>query len=158
MLLRTISLAAVVTTAIALPIAPASAKEIERQQIGQFAATDRAPRTRTECIDRESVVLASGEKSRLCTEWRTEAQIYYRRSYLVLDGPAKSPKADRRPVEACMQQAAAAAQTDRAEEGTARLLPSARLAFTQCLARAKVGNPVDFTLTIDERADWSGWR
>ncbi|MGB3738901.1 MAG: hypothetical protein WA948_06050 [Pontixanthobacter sp.] len=38
-----------------LPTAPLVAKEFERTQIAQLAATDRAPRTSTPCIDRTKV-------------------------------------------------------------------------------------------------------
>ncbi len=137
--------------------ATATAKEVGRQQIAQWASTGEAPKTRTQCIDREAGKRAAGDNWKLCTEWRTEVQVLRYRTFLVANALNKLSKAHAKAAKACLREATATAQLTNAEDGSALALPAATDTFERCIARQNVQNPAAVTLQIDERSDWTGW-
>ena len=130
------------------------AKEIARQQLTQWAATGKAPKTRTECIDREKV---EGEQ-RLCTEWRTQVQVLRYKTFAVVDSLSKLAKTEKNIVKTCLRKATALAQAANAENGSSAAEGIARDRFGSCLSAELIADPSRFTLSIEEMSDWTGWK
>lgn len=138
--------------------APALAKQIDRKQITQVELSNPAPRTRTECIDRKRGRSADQRRWEVCTEWRTQAKIQLRRTFLVLDGPNSLSSGDHRLARLCMNEATAAAQLAARTRSGPRAPAAARTAFLRCAAAAKLSRPGRFRFSVKQETDWTGWR
>jgi hypothetical protein len=140
------------------PVTSAAAKQIDRQQIGQEVSDDRTTRTRTECIDRDRGRAADAKRWEVCTEWRTQANIPFHRTFLVLDGPNDLSEDDRKLARSCMNEATAAAQIATKGRLSLRAPASARSAFAGCAAAAKLSRPGRFRFSVKQETDWTDWR
>ena len=138
--------------------APAQAREIDRQEIGEVFADENAPERRVYCRDTRLFTLSTNEEVRACINWRAQQRSMVRRTYAVLDGPDLDTAARLRIVRDCFDIAVAAGQKDEAGVDQPDFLDVTRAEFNACLAAQSVAEPANYTIRTIQSVRYSSWR
>ncbi len=130
---------------------PASAREIDRIEIVQLVDPSERVVPKSSCQDEKTIPAGQVEKLKLCTKWRHELSYTMTRRFLVADAADKLPKDQRRLVEACLNRAAARAQTE--ARGADLLLADARVGFERCAVSSNIADAGAITLSFDDKSE-----
>ena len=143
----------------ALLAAPASAREVERQEVAEAFVEDVPQERRLYCRDTRVFILADGREMRSCIDWRAQNRTRVARSYAALDGPETDTDANLDLARTCFE-LAVASQNDPYRDAFDEdlFLAGARSHFSLCARSRGLQRTSEYSLRIYETAVWLGGR
>ena len=144
---------------LAVGVAPAAAREVDRQEVAEIFAADVPQERRIYCRDTQVFTLADGSQYRACIDWRAQNRTRLIRTYAALDGPDEDIDANLAIARDCFD-LAVASQNDpyRQAFDEDAFLAGARAQFAAC-ARARNLQRIDqYSLSVYETGVWVGGR
>ncbi|RGP40960.1 hypothetical protein BPTFM16_01255 [Altererythrobacter insulae] len=144
---------------IALTCAPASAREVDRQEVAEVFAADVPQERRVYCRDTQVFTLTDGTEYRACVDWRAQNRTRLIRTYAALDGPDEDIDANLAIARDCFD-LAVASQNDpyrKAFDGDT-FLAGARAQFALCARNRNLQRTDKYSLRVYETAVWTGGR
>lgn len=138
---------------------PASAREVDRQEVYETFNAEVEQEQRLYCRDTKVFKLDDGTEYRACVDWRAQNRTRIIRSYASLDGPEVDADANLDTARGCFD-IAIASQNDpyRTEFNEDVFLAGARAVFTSCATSRQLARADEYSLRIYERGAWLGGR
>ncbi|WP_299193175.1 hypothetical protein [uncultured Erythrobacter sp.] len=137
--------------------APASSREVDRQEVAEVFASDVAQEQRLYCRDTRLFTLADGREVHACIDWRAQNRTRLVRSYAALEGPEVDADENLDLARTCFE-LAVASQNDpnRTEFDPDQFLAGAREHFALCARTNALQQSGEYSLNIYERGVWLG--
>ena len=145
--------------ALAMLVSPASAREVERQEVHEAFVEDVPQERRLYCRDTQVFTLADGREMRACVDWRAQNRTRVARSYAALDGPETDNDANLDLARTCFDLAVASQNDPYRDAFDEELfLAGARSHFSLCARSRGLQRSGEYSLRIYETAVWLGGR
>lgn len=138
-------------------LAPASAREVDRQEVAEVFDAQTPRESYTYCADTQLFTMADGTEYRACVDWRAQTRTRLIRTYAILEGPDVDSEANLDLARDCFD-IAVAAQNDPYRErfDRDRFLSQARAAFATCNTERGLQRPSTYKLNLKDTPVWTG--
>ena len=144
---------------LAVGVAPAAAREVDRQEVAEIFAADVPQERRIYCRDTQVFTLADGREMRSCVDWRAQNRTRVARSYAALNGPETDSDENLDLARTCFELAVASQNDPYRDAFDADLfLAGARSHFSLCARSRGLQRSDEYSLRIYETAVWLGGR
>ncbi len=138
---------------------PATAREVDRQEVAEVFAADVAQERRIYCRDTQVFTLADGTEYRACVDWRAQNRTRLVRTYAALDGPDEDIDANLRVARDCFDIAVASQNDPYRENFDERaFLAGARAQFALCATSRNLQRADKYSISVYETGVWTGGR
>jgi hypothetical protein len=143
----------------ALVGAPATAREVDRQEVDEQFAPHSPQERRLYCRDTREFTLIDGTKYRACVDWRAQVRTRVIRTYAALDGPNEDSDENLGVARDCFD-LAIASQNDPYRQSFLKdpFLAGAREQFAACASLRNLQRAEQYSLRINETRVWLGGR
>nr|WP_298928759.1 hypothetical protein [uncultured Erythrobacter sp.] len=138
---------------------PASAREVDRQEVAERFAEDVQQEQRLYCRDTQMFTLSDGTRHRACVDWRAQNRTRVIRSYAALNGPEVDADANLDAARECFDLAVASMNDPyRQAFDQDAFLAGARAQFGACAVARNLQRTSEYTLRVYETGVWLGGR
>ena len=145
--------------AMAAAATPASAREVDRQEVHEAFTDPLVQERRMYCRDTQMVTLADGSEYRACTDWRAQNRTRIVRSYAALDGPDEDTDANLGLARDCFDMAVASMNDPYREVfDKDAFLAGAQVQFAACANSRQLQRADQYSLRIYATRVWLGGR
>ncbi|APE28358.1 hypothetical protein [Aurantiacibacter gangjinensis] len=141
----------------AIVAAPASAIEVDRQEVAERFAEGVEQQRRVYCRDTRLFTLTDGTERRACIDWRAQNRTRLIRTYASLDGPENDAAANLDIARDCFDTAVASANDPYRERfDESAFLAAARTEFARCVRTRNLQQADQYSLSVYETGVWLG--
>ena len=139
--------------------APASAREVDRQEVAEAFAADVPQERKVYCRDTQVFTLTDGTEYRACIDWRAQNRTRLIRTYAALDGPDEDVEANLGIARDCFDLAVASQNDPYRDAFDERsFLTGARAQFAACAAARGLQRSNQYSIRVYETGVWMGGR